>query len=309
MVFIHVSFPGKTGQIIKYASMWAVPVFYMIAGYYAYGASVAGIKRKFLNIIRIFIYAYACHFLFNLLLAYRHGNVIAWLDASFNWKTPILYIVFCTIGFAIPLWYLIGMVETYIVWGVVVRRHREGSWLKLIPILFIARILMFTYCDTLGLSWSWKINFLTCSMLWFLMGYFFHTEKGKWWISLRTRYIVVMALAGMFVMIAPVAFDLKLQFSEVGSLPYAAGLFILGLKNPDVHVSRTIEYTGRRLSLDVYVFHTLIVSVIVYVAGHVGVDPANQIFGWPLPFITVICSIGFAWILDKLKNRVRYISE
>ena len=37
VVFIHVTFPGKAGSIISAISGYAVPIFYMIAGYYIYG--------------------------------------------------------------------------------------------------------------------------------------------------------------------------------------------------------------------------------------------------------------------------------
>ena len=36
-VLIHISFPGKTGDLIKYASAYAVPIFFLIAGYFAFG--------------------------------------------------------------------------------------------------------------------------------------------------------------------------------------------------------------------------------------------------------------------------------
>ena len=36
VVFIHVSFPGQTGQIIKALARSAVPFFFMVSGYFCY---------------------------------------------------------------------------------------------------------------------------------------------------------------------------------------------------------------------------------------------------------------------------------
>lgn len=38
VVFIHVGFPGETGQIIKVIARFAVPFFFMISGYFCYYA-------------------------------------------------------------------------------------------------------------------------------------------------------------------------------------------------------------------------------------------------------------------------------
>ena len=46
VVFIHVSFPGTFGQIVNYISTFAVPVFYMIAGYFAWGKGTDTVKRR-----------------------------------------------------------------------------------------------------------------------------------------------------------------------------------------------------------------------------------------------------------------------
>ena len=37
VVFIHITFPGRFGEIVRLGADYAVPVFFMIAGYYAWG--------------------------------------------------------------------------------------------------------------------------------------------------------------------------------------------------------------------------------------------------------------------------------
>ena len=61
VVFIHVPFPGYLGDVIKSLSMFAVPLFYMIAGYYSYGCDYEKIKRRFIKICKIFVFGYVDH--------------------------------------------------------------------------------------------------------------------------------------------------------------------------------------------------------------------------------------------------------
>lgn len=57
VVFIHIQFPGKIGKLISMVSAYAVPVFFLIAGYYAFGKGTDTLKRRLLKIIKIFVFA------------------------------------------------------------------------------------------------------------------------------------------------------------------------------------------------------------------------------------------------------------
>lgn len=179
VVFIHIPFPGKFGEIVLYASAYAVPIFFMIAGYYAWGKGPEVIKRRLIKIINIFLYAYTLFFVFNLTIAAKNHEVGVWFSTHFNWKTLVLLVCFCTIDFAIPLWYLIAMIELYIVWYFIVKNKKEQFVLKLLPVLFCLQILSTSYCETMHLEWFWKINFITRAMPWFLLGYYMNTNRAE----------------------------------------------------------------------------------------------------------------------------------
>ena len=141
VVFVHVHFPGIVGIIVhrSFAS-FAVPLFLMVAGYFAFGKDEAVIKRRLFKILKIFLWSYAVFLVLHILFKIQQGVVAEWLSLNFNYTTPIKYIVFCTIDFAIPLWYLIAMVETYFVWYFVVKYKKERGVLFAIP--FSSRSLM-----------------------------------------------------------------------------------------------------------------------------------------------------------------------
>ncbi len=123
VVFIHVTFPGVLGDIVKYSSTFAVPLFMMIAGYYSYGCDERKIKQRLVKIIKILLFGYICFFVCNITIAIKANSLLQWFSINYNWKNFILFFCFCTIRWAIPLWYLIAMTETYFFWMIVVKKN------------------------------------------------------------------------------------------------------------------------------------------------------------------------------------------
>ena len=301
VVFIHITFPGLFGRIVLSASSYAVPVFLMIAGYYAYGKKEDVIKRRLIKIVKIFIYAYLIFFLFNLALNIKSHEVIEWLSDSFNWKTPIKYFCFCTIDFAIPLWYLIALIETYIVWLFVVKCGKEHLVIKFTPILFLFQILLTSYCETMQLSWFWKVNFLAQAMPWFMLGYYLNSEKAQRARAFKTATLIVMVIIGCVVSVIPNAFDLPLKFNVIGYIPYTFGLFCLALKNSSKSMCQPVEFIGDKLSLNIYILHVPLNRVIMFSFSKVlNLNTESYLFLWFQPIVVLAATIFTSWAVYKL---------
>lgn len=297
VVFIHVTFPGMLGQIIKYASAYAVPIFFMTAGYYALGVGTATVKRRLNKIIKYFIYAYILFFCFQLLIAIKNNTMIVWISANFNWKTFIKYICFCTIDFAVPLWYLIAMIELYIIWYFIVRKQREQLVLKLIPILFILQILLTSYCDTMQLEWFWKTNVITRALPWFLLGYYIRTNEELHLKSIDIYKLLGMVIIGCMIVLIPIVFHTSIQFSVLGYIPYATGMFMLTLKNSSHHICKVIEFIGEKLSFNIYIFHVLVASALEIFYRIISKNNGEDIWLWCKPISTLICTIFISWVI------------
>lgn len=105
----------------------------------------------------------------------------------------------------------------------VVKRNKEKALLKFLPLLFALQIIINTYCDTAGLSWSWKINFVTAAMPWFLSGYYFNTEGADKFKNMPLYRSASVAFIGCIIAVVPNAFDLPVNFGVVGFIPYTFG--------------------------------------------------------------------------------------
>jgi hypothetical protein len=245
--------------------------------------------------------------LYEVLVQLAHGgSLVDWIRANYNAKTVIKYIVFCTIDFAIPLWYLIAMVETYILWFFVVKYGKEELITRFIPLLFLFYIILTMVCVTNDFPWFWKMNFVSCALSWFVLGYYLHGKGFNMVENMSWRCLFVIVILGCFVVLIPVVFTIPVNFSCVGIVFYATALFAIALKYPDNSICRPIAFIGDRLSLNVYVFHVIISRVITYGARLIlKVNVSSNWYLWTIPLLTVTMSVLFSFALYRIKKYLR----
>ena len=298
VVLIHIKFPGITGQIIAKISDYAVPVFFMIAGYYAFGKTDVVIKRRLLKICKIFIFAYLFKLTYSLAVTvYKNTGVAEWFSENFSLYSPIKYIIFCDTGFAVTLWYLIVMIEIYLLWLFIVKKGKENIAVKILPILFLLQIVLNICGQTLEKEWIYKV-FITRGLPWFLLGYYVKSPDAEKLRSLKPYICALMAVGGGVLTIMPVVFDIPVKFSAIGYIPLALGLFLLTLINPEKSVCKPLEYIGDKLSLFIYILHMNVDGVLYLMIALVGIDSENSLFLWTRPFIVITLSIIASLLLS-----------
>lgn len=121
VLFIHVSFPGQFGHLVNCIATMAVPMFFMISGYFNYGASCAAIRRRTLHIAKLLLGGTLLYILWSCVSTeLAGGSTIAYLRAALildpieitNWI--ILHIH----PYAGHLWYLNAILLCYLCfWG------------------------------------------------------------------------------------------------------------------------------------------------------------------------------------------------
>lgn len=306
VVFIHIHFPGVVGIIIwKSLASFAVPSFLMIAGYFAFGKDETVIKRRLVKILKIFAIGYLCFWGYYVFFQILRGSIVEWLSLNFKYTTPIKYAVFCTIDFAIPLWYLIAMAETYFVWYFVVKHKKERIALYAIPLLFVFKIVLTTYCETINLPWMYKINFLTGAMPYFLFGYYLRS-KENFFRSLRYSFVLLVIVVGGLASLIPLLCDFPIKISCIGNIIYSLAIFTLAIKVLDKSYCKPLEYVGDKLSLNVYIFHMLVASVLYIVCSKylLNIDLHVGLLSWIHPILVVVLTMAWAQILEKVKIRL-----
>ena len=306
VVFMHVTFPGKVGEIIH---KFAVPVFIMISGYYAYGCDSEKIKRRLLKIIKIFVFAFVLYSIYKMLSLISDSKLLDIIDAKYLFAWTIKLIVFCTIDYAIPLWYLIAMIETYILWLKISKHIDRNCIVVLMVLLFVLQIASRIFCETMAFPWYLKICFLTCTLPWFLLGYYMKMPVEKIVDRFSDSAIISIATVGYIVALIPVLINTLIQFSFFGVVLYSISLFLLAIRHGNNLICPVMEYIGNRLSLNIYVFHVLIGGILGFLCNRISIiGTSSVLYLWGRPIATVIISLCVAWFIERLK-RIKLIEK
>lgn len=247
---------------------FAVPVFARISGYYAYGCTKATIKKGLLRIFKIFALAFVLYTVYTIIGNGWKLNICE-VTGEYFLATLVKAVVFCTVDYAFPLWYLIAMTETYVLWLIIRKSMNINRIICLMTLLFLLMIVTRIWCETMALPWYLKVNFLTCAMPWFLLGYYLKTPEKKLIDRFKDITIISIAVAGCIVALIPVLINTMIQFSFLGVVLYSISLFLMGIRHGDKSICCVMEYIGNKLSLNIYVFHVIVGGMLgLYATGY-----------------------------------------
>lgn len=299
VVFIHIIFPGIFGEIIIKAARFAVPLFFMISGYYLWNDNTEAIIQKIpekikrlvkLTIISVLIYAlYA--FIFDRGM-YNVNFIRVILIALVINDTSHL---FC----AWQLWYLIALIYTYIVIFYLLKWNKLSLMRVTVPMLLVLRLAL-GFSDTYALVFHQ--SYLFAGIPYVLIGMYVAKLKAEEGISSKyNRVFIVSAILGLlFSFIGIMNVPIK-GIGEIGTIVYSVCLFVLGACNGELVINRTIEKIGEKLSLFVYVMHVCIGSVLDNIALWCG-SRQEIWYLWTRPVLALLVTLILAEAFVKVKE-------
>lgn len=299
VVLIHMPSPGK--EYVYPLLRIAVPVFFIISGYFTYSDSYHQTKdRIFRNlgkIIRITLFANCIYLVFTILTTILRGSDLPFFSLKF-----LSIWIFTGNGLAYGghLWYLTAYIETLLVFGWLYKIHKEKILLYLTLPLIVLNITL-GYIDLAGIATIpnfWRINFITIGIPCFCIGYMIRKFKSEIMQYLSpTR--ATLAVCGLLFL----AYGEKLLVSRSGmyypqsdifvfTVPLAAMVFIWCLLHPSA--GGGLEYIGKKYSLNIYLYHMLVYFTLLNIFRFFHIDIANYSYLLVLP-----CTLLFVLFLDK----------
>jgi len=118
IVCIHFKFPGKVGELVTILARFAVPVFFMISGYYAYRDDRAELKRKLTRVAKLYLSAiviYVCYNLAVKLLAGQTAEAVWYVSTYVRPRYMLPLLLFNESNTAMHLWFLGVLLYLYII--------------------------------------------------------------------------------------------------------------------------------------------------------------------------------------------------
>ncbi|MDY2699304.1 MAG: acyltransferase [Lachnospiraceae bacterium] len=315
VVFIHIKFPGKLGDIIMVISGFAVPFFFLVSGFYSYNKNSCIIMRRTKKIAKILLCALCFYGIVYFNRGYHQGEVGKYVS---NVLTPEnLLKVFFLGDFSLingtHLWFLHALIWAYIFLYIVDWLGLDRFFLKwyVIAIVLLLKESMLFLISIKHISWRYAGNFLFCAIPYLLLGRYLAANISSI-NKLKNRQIITGIIVGVLFCLMWAKF-IYVDDQIVGTVFYSTAIFIFAIKNPQLKLG-PFAYIGERYSLFIYIMHIYIISLFYkYVFDPIlcNISINNHVNDYIRPIIGVALSllgaVVFVFIKDNINKIFTYI--
>lgn len=292
----------------------AVPYFFLICGYFNYGASAAQVRRRMRHLLKLLILGTLVHMVYSCLVTeLSGGSTIAYLRTVPLEADEWVKLLFLHIHpYAGHYWYLLAGLGVYLVYYLYVR-FWEDKPISYGPFYGLG-LCLFTVLFVYGVLWpivfSVDVPAMECRNGWFLGLPFF--AAGLWMrqyqhqlvraFRLTDGKLAILLLAGIFLSL------LQRTGAQSGLVPFGMllalpALFLLLLAHPAVSKAEWAEgFCAKcgRLSTWIYIFHLMIgLFYDAYLHGPV-LARAGQAAQYIRPWAVLGISLTAALIWDAM---------
>ncbi len=231
----------------------AVPVFFIITGYFLYSAdrsaAIARCKKSLRKLSILFLWSNALYFAWHLAFYFRGGHF-----PIGSWRGVVYFLIFGD-SFCVALWYLTACLQTLFAFWIALKFRMERWLYPVIPAGLLFALLFGRYCIIdHPLSLPFIRNAFTTGMPCFLLGWLTHRYADR--LKMRGIEFALLVSTGLYY----AEYGLNHLPSDlfVMTVPTAWLLFLCALKHKDAGAGSLLERIGRDHATNIYVLHLLV---------------------------------------------------
>lgn len=306
VVLIHCTLPGVPGEIIKGIARFAVPLFFLISGYFAYGREDAVLRRRESHIFRLYVGAVAVYYLWAALRYFLSQRTFAQMGAELfpdGGRTVTDLLLFNRTAMAPHLWFMGALVYCYLFYRLLARKRLEERAYLLIPVLLAANLLLGEGRGLTGIAVPvrWIRSFWLTGFPFFLWGSWFACREKQGGLQLHRGAGMALVAGGMLLSSVECLWS---GYDElyVGSILTAGGLFSLALAFADLGKGSLLARIGERDSANIYLWHMLLrnFAALAFLMAGVYETMACQLL---MPFLVGAASTALAELMYRRKKK------
>lgn len=303
VVLIHSPLPGTAEVFIEALARIAVPLFFMISGYYASNNNRATLIRKMKKTAVMLGIAVALYFAWEMLWSIYHGTTAEKLQLYFSIQTLAETIVLNTGVLLGHLWFLLALLYCYCIYAFCMQRAsltvRLGIAMTLLAGFFLVKELF---------KWNgvsdpvyYVRNFLLMGLPFFLLGEAIK-QKKEWLLSVKPVLLAIVAIVGLG---AAITERLYVGCCDLyfGTVLTVVAIFIL-VQRPTARASCWLAKLGKQYAGDIYIIHVMLLSGLNMVASITGILSLDLFLIMRPVVLVVLCILlsGFKNNLLKKKH-------
>lgn len=254
------------GLVIDALSRYAVPVFFLISGFFSYyddnSIALYKYKARMVKLIKLLIIGNILYFLFEF-YTYYSGNLSMVILEKFSLYRIFYYIIYDISPFGTHLWFLFALIYCYLLFYILTKFSISPRKLyKFIPLLIVVSLFMSEFCKLIGMIFppEYYRNFLFMGLPFFTLGYYIHDNECKL-CKLSNSSAIILAVFGFLLTILEVSF---VGMSEifVGTIIFIIFVFIWCIKNPNKLYFKITDFIGGKIFASMYILHVLVLMIL-----------------------------------------------
>lgn len=312
IVCIHSPVPGEIGKYIIAIARIAVPIFFIITGFFyeeiiRKGQEVSQIKKMFFLTVK----AYTIYLLWVIIYAcIIKKNVVDYLKMIFTKDSLKNFLMFNIMPLSGHLWYL-GAAIYVLIFIFIFRKLKCLNLLYFItPILLIVDLVFGKYSLFLWdrvFPFIWFRNFLFVGIPYFCIGNYIYKKKEniiKNHILMKSLWLLViifilLSMAERYILIPYTVEGLREHYISTTFLAVICFIFSLSCENKSCFFTRVFAKIGERYSTWIFILHPITITILEIIIRH---TTLYSLYRWVAPLVIYSLSIGVAIIFNKIRS-------
>ena len=308
IVCIHIPFPGTIGAYFTALTRIAVPIFFMITGYFYKDTIAAGKeKRQIRKILRLFLISNLVYLVWNCTLyaiRIREG-VIGYLSDIFSLKSLLKFMLLNDSPFSGHLWYLGAILYVLVIIYCLDKIHCRKCLYWIAPFLLAVDLILGKYSMVLfhrEFPYILVRNFLFVGLPYFCIGCVLRDnfDKIKKHSKMMPIGVVIFSITTLLERFILENLQLNTTRDHYISTTFLAiavfGLMLSRDTSAHSHCEKMLAEVGRRYSTWIYILHPFFIKVIEFVVEKIGME---RVFRYVAPFVIYFVTLLFLAGLSK----------
>lgn len=306
VVFIHIGFPGVTGEVVRSLARFAVPLFFFASGFFAYQNSLASIRRKLVKTLILALLATALYLAYAVvynLVAFGLDGLLSYFSNLFSPANLLYFVFFNAERVGGHLWFLWALIYVYGIAYLAVRFSiNEKIVCALAVIALVTNLVLGEVLGLFGVSiyLVYTRNFILTAFPFFYIGYFANKFQDRF-ASINAVWAILAIIVGVAETVLS-----RLLFADneiyLGTVLILFGMVVLSLKHSD-HTPHPFVISIFETTTCIYIIHNLVsATLLLFLAEFVYSSP---VFSYLYPPLICIISLVIGLVYNFIKKKAR----
>lgn len=311
VVCIHAPFPGEIGTYLVSLARIAVPVFFMITGYFYVQASAS---RQIKKLLLLMLSANLIFFVWKSGLSIINGNIMEYWVDTFTFSNIAKFLLLNETHLQSHLWYL-GAILYVILLVFVLFKWNENKAKRLLlvitPFLLAGDLILGKYSLLLfhrEFPYILVRNWLFVGLPYFSIGIWMHEKKNVFSKFLKNKGKMKLAFFNILAVLTTlsersilVSLNLNAARDHYISTTFLAIAVFLFFATYISQKKNIISHIGKKDSTWIYILHPIFITIIAFLVKCIAME---GIYCYIQPIIVFLVTTVFVEMLNCVINKM-----